>query len=299
MSDEKGQEGRIKTAQFENYLELDNNPDLTQEMITQAAVAGLTNPEAGINQSDYERLSSSLDSGEARGDGDTPEGVKEFQSMAEGLIGGFEIPLSDTGLVNPEDDWDEKYQQFRRAINSPDNGLSYVTRKQIMADVNTARKALTADPEFILIRKQAIYDVVGFEPDRITSVIASMSTQFKDTVSVGNEFARAVTAERLRLGPGRIDELAAFEKQQAVIFKLKVNSRMLAKVGVKFEFPESGKLDDEYLNNMVDQMMEYLEAKEDSTAVVNDIIGTIDELERINGINLWSRLSPEELALLQ
>ena len=302
MRDDAGQEERIKTAQFANYLALDNDPDLTEEMITQAAVDGLTDPESGISQADYERLKGNLNqAADMLAEGDTPAGVMEFQSEAEELMYGPDLVLTDpyNFEFDVEYNWNERYERFIRALNSPNNGISYNTRKKLQADVNTARNALTSDPEFVLIRRQAIYDVVGFEPDRITALLSSMTPAFKETVSTGNEFARAVTAERLRLGPGKIDKLAEFEKQQAIIYRLKVNNRQLEKVGVRFEWPESGKLDDEYLDNMADQMVQWLIDSGSSAANARTLRDTIDELERINGIQLWSRLSPGEQALIQ
>ena len=310
-ANEAGQEEMIQDAQFLNYLDLvdlNEKGELTEQGLMAAARAGVMDPEQGISQADFERLQG--DMGEAAADkfgaiGDTAQGFDYFSTEAQELMNGPEIVpvIPYTDKLDSEYNWNERYDRFLKDITSPDNGLSYDTTQKLKADVLAVRNQLLADPEYKLIAKQGIYDVTGFEPDKITAMMSTMDSQFKDTIAIGNEFNIAIAKERTRLGPGNLDKVAEFEKSQAPIYRLKVNNKLLSKVGVKFTYPKDGVIDEEFVQGMADDMVVWLldrrEANPGTAARdIRTFQNVISELERLNGIDIRSYMTTEEQAMV-
>ena len=310
-SDLETQEERIQDAQYLNYLDLvDLNEEgkLTDQMLMTAARAGVIDPEKGISQADFERLQGDMGeeaAGKFSAVGDTASGFEYFSAEADEIANGPSLipDPTDIGDLDPEYNWGQRYDKFMKNITSPDTGLSYDTRQKLKADATAARNQLLGDEQFKQIVKKGVTSVTGFEQDKITAMMSTMDSQFKDTIVVGEEFRIALTKERLRLGPGNIEELAQFEKEQTPIYKLKVNNKILTKVGVKETWPESGKIDEEFINRMADDMVVWLQGrmeKNPGTAArdVRQFKSTVEELERLNGIDIRSYMTIEEQAMV-
>jgi hypothetical protein len=307
----ENQEPDIQTAQFSNYLdlvELNNKGQLTENDLLIAARIGNTHPELGISQADFERLQSDLNKG-GEGTystaGNTAEGFDYFSGEASELMAGPDLVPSFPYIdeYDVEYNWEQRYQQFRKDITSPDNGLSYDNKQKLLADVDAARKAIAADPQYKLVTKQGIYDVTGFEPDKITAMMSSMDSQFKETIAVGNDFNRAIEAEKLRLGPGKIDQLTAYEERMAPLYRLKVNNKLLSSVGVKLEFPEDGKIDEAFVDTMANDMTQWLMSrmKKNPGTTARDIRkfkNVVAELDRLNGIDIKSYMTEKEQSMV-
>ena len=303
---EAAQEEVIQDAQFMNYLDIQERiakgENVTEQDLIQAARLGATNPSRGISQEDYERLQGDLDKGgneKLATVGDTPQGWEYFSSEALEITNGPSLipdPYN-IGELDPEYDWDQRYNKFVKDITSPDSGLSYDTRQKLLLDVKTVRNDLIGDEQFKQIVNKGLSGVTGFRQDNITTMMASMESQFKDTIYIAEEFKIALTNERVRLGPGNRAELARFEEKQAPFYKLKINNKLLSKVGVKLGYPKE--ITDEFVGKMQDDMTNWLQdrLKNSPNTAARDVKTfkqVVDELERLNGIDIKSLMTPEE-----
>ena len=294
---EAGNETDLKDAKWQNYLTLKDlqlDRELTEDMVMSAARNNAITP------ADTERLLSDLEP-ETKGNfssiGSTQQVYDGYSREVDMLLAGPEYiataapPLAP--VMNLEYEWDEKFEQLRKQIRMSD--MSDDNQEKLINKMKKVKKELTTDEEYKLLKDYAGLVVSGYKEDQITVMTESMRSQFSDTLLITNEFKQVVAEERLRLGPGKSDELKSFIEQQAPIYKLKVNNKLLKDVGVKFKYPESGEIDEEYMRSMGGDIVKWFDARPQAGGVrdAKKIARAIDELERLNGIDLWSYLTAD------
>lgn len=192
--------------------------------------------------------------------------------------------LSSRAGVLDEQDWGESVENLIDEMQAIDSGLNYTDAQALADELTGDLKAIYNTETYKVNNRMAYQQIAGYEPGMYDNMEAMYSSQFKESNLIALEFQEALAAEAKVLGPGRQDQLSAWRKEQAPVFKAKLNDKLFRSVGVNIDWDNmEGGFTAEVKLDIQRQMYEHLDKYTGDLSKAEEVIA---EMERLNGITL-------------
>lgn len=191
--------------------------------------------------------------------------------------------------VLPIEDYAQQKNQLEFAIfQSP--LLSTETKNAMLTGIQSDNQ-IVGNELYQLLKSKVYSSINGFEESKLSSMVGSLSSHYRETTQVAKDWQIALFQEFDSVGPQRYDEMIKWVDDNEQGYRLRANSKVLINVGVTVPFPTEGDITEDMKNEMTNQMQRYINEQnalggQYSAAAILAVQTAVRDIEHLTGVSL-------------